>query len=71
MAWCTFEQSIPYFLRSVFPLITIPKAHRARSKLQFIMAEYFTPEHDLNDPSTAQLVMNRANAPPKHYFMRE
>ncbi|KAH6973157.1 hypothetical protein BKA56DRAFT_635087 [Ilyonectria sp. MPI-CAGE-AT-0026] len=41
-----------------FPSITMPKAYRARSKLQFIMAEYFTPEHDLNDPSTAQLVMN-------------
>ncbi|KAF7554335.1 hypothetical protein G7Z17_g2940 [Cylindrodendrum hubeiense] len=67
MAW-TFEQSIPYFLLSLFPSITMPKSYQARLKLQTIMSEYYTAEHDLNDPSTSQLVINRANALRKHGF---
>ncbi|KAK7421620.1 hypothetical protein QQX98_002087 [Neonectria punicea] len=70
LAW-TFEKSVPYFLLSLFPSITIPKAYQARQKLQAITSAYYTAEHDLTDPTTSQLVINRANALRKHGFTGE
>ncbi|KAH7126159.1 cytochrome P450 [Dactylonectria macrodidyma] len=70
MMW-TFEKSVPYFLLSLFPSITIRKAYLARAKLQAALAEYYTAEHDLNDPTTSQLVINRANALRKYNFTGE
>ncbi|KAI8682066.1 hypothetical protein NCS55_00460900 [Fusarium keratoplasticum] len=63
-----FEESIPYFLLSLFPSITMPKAYRARSKLQALMGKYYSEGHDINDPTTSQLVKNRAGALRKHGF---
>ncbi|KAH7136712.1 cytochrome P450 [Dactylonectria estremocensis] len=70
MMW-TFEKSLPYFLLSIFPSITMRKAYLARSKLQTTMAEYYTAEHDLNDPTTSQLAINRANVLRKYSFTGE
>ncbi|KAH6884112.1 cytochrome P450 [Thelonectria olida] len=67
MAW-TFEASVPYFLLSLFPSLTMPKAYQARTKLQAIMKDYYTEKRDLNDPTTSQLVINRANALRKNGF---
>ncbi|KAI8722714.1 hypothetical protein NCS52_00416000 [Fusarium sp. LHS14.1] len=63
-----FEESVPYFLLSLFPSITMPKAYRARSMLQALMGKYYTEEHDINDPTTSQLVKNRAGALRKYGF---
>ncbi|KPM39720.1 hypothetical protein AK830_g6825 [Neonectria ditissima] len=67
LAW-TFESSVPYFLLSLFPSLTMPKAYQARKRLQSITSAYYTAEHDLTDPTTSQLVINRANALRKHGF---
>ncbi|KAF4466265.1 7-alpha-hydroxycholest-4-en-3-one 12-alpha-hydroxylase [Fusarium albosuccineum] len=64
----TFEESVPYFLLSLFPSITMPKAYKARSTLQALMSKYYSSEHDINDPTTSQLVKNRAGALRKHSF---
>ncbi|KAM6535894.1 hypothetical protein FALCPG4_005421 [Fusarium falciforme] len=63
-----FEESVPYFLLSLFPSITMPKAYRARSKLQALMGKYYSEDHDINDPTTSQIVKNRAGALRKHGF---
>ncbi|KAM5347244.1 hypothetical protein ACJ41O_010249 [Fusarium nematophilum] len=62
----TFEESVPYFLLSLFPSLTMPKAYRARSRLQALMGDYYTAEHDLTDPTTSTLVRNRAGALRSH-----
>jgi cytochrome P450 len=49
----------------------MPKAYQARTKLQAIMKEYYAEERDLNDPTTSQLVINRANALRKNGFTGE
>ncbi|KAJ3512264.1 hypothetical protein NM208_g15346 [Fusarium decemcellulare] len=38
----TFEESVPYFLLSLFPSITMPKAYKARSTLQALMSKYYS-----------------------------
>ncbi|KAH6876823.1 cytochrome P450 [Thelonectria olida] len=63
-----FEEAIPYFLLSLLPSITMPKAFKARAKLQTLLSEYYAAEHDINDPTTSQLVLNRANTLRKYGF---
>ncbi|KAF4952726.1 hypothetical protein FSARC_12576 [Fusarium sarcochroum] len=57
-----FEESVPYFLLSLFPSITMPKAYKARATLQNLMSKYYGADHDVNDPTTSTLVRNRAGA---------
>ncbi|KAJ4128057.1 hypothetical protein NW768_008341 [Fusarium equiseti] len=59
--WC-FEESIPYFLLSLFPSITMPKAYKARSTLQAVTRKWYSEDHDVTDPSVSSLVRNRAGA---------
>ncbi|SPJ73901.1 related to cytochrome P450 8B1 [Fusarium torulosum] len=55
-----FEESVPYFLMSLFPSITMPKAYKARSTLQTIVCDWYAANHDVNDPTVSALVRNRA-----------
>ncbi|KAM0211938.1 hypothetical protein ACHAQI_005092 [Fusarium lateritium] len=55
-----FEESVPYFLLSLFPSITMPKAYKARSTLQAIVCDWYAANHDVNDPTVSALVRNRA-----------
>ncbi|KAF5538971.1 cytochrome P450 monooxygenase 8B1 [Fusarium phyllophilum] len=57
-----FEESVPYFLLSLFPSITMPKAYKARSTLQNIACKWYAQGHDIHDPSVSALVRNRAGA---------
>ncbi|KAK2672903.1 Cytochrome P450, E-class, group IV [Fusarium oxysporum f. sp. vasinfectum] len=57
-----FEESVPYFLLSLFPSITMPKAYKARSTLQNIACKWYSEDHDIHDPSVSALVRNRAGA---------
>lgn len=57
-----FEESVPYFLLSLFPSITMPKAYKARSTLQNIACKWYAQDHDIHDPSVSALVRNRAGA---------
>ncbi|KAF4993225.1 hypothetical protein FGRMN_6589 [Fusarium graminum] len=57
-----FEESIPYFLLSLFPSITMPKAYKARSTLQKVVCDWYAEDHDVNDPTVSALVRNRAGA---------
>ncbi|KAH7185014.1 cytochrome P450 [Fusarium flagelliforme] len=59
--WC-FEESVPYFLLSLFPSITMPKAYKARSTLQAVTCKWYSEDHDVTDPSVSSLVRNRAGA---------
>ncbi|POR34170.1 25-hydroxycholesterol 7-alpha-hydroxylase [Tolypocladium paradoxum] len=56
-----FEKSLPFFLLSLFPSITMPKGFQARETLQRVMTEYYESEHDMNDPTTSALTANRAS----------
>lgn len=64
----TYEEAVPYFLLSLFPSITMPKAYKARERLQTAMSNYYAAEHDINDPTTAAIVVNRAAEMRKHNF---
>ncbi|KAM0344753.1 hypothetical protein ACHAPU_007125 [Fusarium lateritium] len=57
-----FEESVPYFLLSLFPSITMPKAYKARSTLQKVVCDWYAEDHDVNDPTVSALVRNRAGA---------
>ncbi|KAL9567194.1 hypothetical protein ACKAV7_008624, partial [Fusarium commune] len=57
-----FEESVPYFLLSLFPSLTMPKAYKARSMLQNIACKWYSEDHDIHDPSVSALVRNRAGA---------
>ncbi|KAF5634209.1 cytochrome P450 monooxygenase 8B1 [Fusarium sp. NRRL 52700] len=57
-----FEESIPYFLLSLFPSLTMPKAYKARSTLQDVVCKWYAKDHDIHDPSVSALVRNRAGA---------
>ncbi|CAM1501492.1 Fc.00g034760.m01.CDS01 [Cosmosporella sp. VM-42] len=70
MIWI-FEESVPYFLLSLFPALTMPKAYRARGRLQKTMSKYYSDEHEITDPTTSTLVFNRANSLRKHKFTGE
>ncbi|KAF4980542.1 hypothetical protein FZEAL_3477 [Fusarium zealandicum] len=58
----TFEESVPYFLLSLFPSITMPKAYKVRLTLQSLLSEYYSANHDMDESTTSQLVKNRAGA---------
>ncbi|KAF4334052.1 cytochrome P450 monooxygenase 8B1, partial [Fusarium beomiforme] len=57
-----FEESVPYFLLSLFPSLTMPKAYKARSTLQNLVCKWYADEHDISDPSVSALVRNRAGS---------
>lgn len=57
-----FEESVPYFLLSLFPSITMPKAYKARSTLQAVTCKWYSEDHDVTDPSVSSIVRNRAGA---------
>lgn len=63
-----FEESVPYFLLSLFPSLTIPKAYKARQRLQSTMCKYYSDQQEINDPTTSTLVFNRANSLRGHDF---
>lgn len=46
----------------------MPGAFRARDSLQTVFKKYYNAEHDTKDPTTSQLVINRANALRRHGF---
>ncbi|PTD07921.1 4-coumarate-CoA ligase-like protein 7 [Fusarium culmorum] len=59
--WC-FEESVPYFLLSLYPSVTMPKAYKARSTLQDIACKWYSEDHDVTDPSVSAIVRNRAGS---------
>ncbi|RGP80661.1 putative phenylacetyl- ligase [Fusarium longipes] len=65
--WC-FEESVPYFLLSLFPAITMPKAYKARSTLQNVVRKWYAADHDITDPSVSTLVRNRAGTLRRYGF---
>ncbi|KAI5455970.1 cytochrome P450 [Mariannaea sp. PMI_226] len=66
-----FEESVPSFFISPLPSITLRKAFQARKRLQDVLKSYYAKDQDLNNPSTSQLVLNRANELRKHGFTGE
>ena len=46
----------------------MPKAYKARQRLQSTMCKYYSDKHEINDPTTSTLVFNRANALREHDF---
>ncbi|RDW69215.1 cytochrome P450-5 [Coleophoma cylindrospora] len=56
----TFESNLPHLLTKPFPAITVRKGYLARNRLQAALGKYYTAEHDINDPTVAQLTRGRA-----------
>ncbi|KAL5117167.1 hypothetical protein ACEQ8H_004992 [Pleosporales sp. CAS-2024a] len=54
-----FEESIPFFLLSLAPSVTMPKAYKARRRLQEALGTWYSAGHDLG-PTAAALTKNRA-----------
>ncbi|KAH7378441.1 cytochrome P450 [Phaeosphaeria sp. MPI-PUGE-AT-0046c] len=54
-----FEEGIPYFLLSLAPSVTMPRAYQARKRLQNALSQYYTAGHDRN-PTASTLTHNRA-----------
>lgn len=50
------------------PWLTARKAYNARSRLQQVMADYYTAQHDVNDPTAAQITKARAGVLRAHGF---
>lgn len=65
-----FESGIPFFLLSLAPSITIPRAYQARQSIQTALTKYYTEGHD-RDPTASTLAYNRAEALRKHGWTAE
>lgn len=66
-----YEESIPYFLVSPFPSLTIPRAYKARHHLQQAIGTYYTAGHHASDPTTATITFNRAKTLTEYGFSGE
>lgn len=55
-----FEESVPYFLLSLAPSVTMPRAYKARKRLQDAMIHFYDQGYDQSDPSVSTLARNRA-----------
>ncbi|OIW32305.1 cytochrome P450 [Coniochaeta ligniaria NRRL 30616] len=58
-AW-DWEENMSALILRPFPSVMARKPYQARAKIQAAMVDWYTAEHDINDPTVAQLVRDRA-----------
>lgn len=63
-----FEISIPALLTRPFPRLTTRNGYNARGNVQAGLSEYYSAEHDINDPTAARITLDRANVLRKYGF---
>ena len=63
-----FEAGLADIVARPMPWLTARKAFLARGRLQLAMTEYYTSQHDVNDPTAAQITRDRANVLRRYGF---